>query len=146
MGRMPSDSFERFMGLGPQRTYQKLADALGVSKRSVVRRARRDAWQTRLAKIAVEVQVKTDAKLADDGADVNARHLKTLRLLQARALQGLASLPLRSGTDCARILDMAIKAERSVLGKDKPERGTTLEELVGLSMLRDGLDPSGPSS
>ena len=146
MGRMPSDSFERFMGLGPQRTYQKLADGLGVSKRSVVRRARRDGWQARLAKIELDARVKTDAKLTDDVADVNERHLKTLRLLQARALQGLASLPLRSGADCARILDMAIKAERAVLGKDKGERGTTLEELIGLSMERDGLTRSGPSS
>jgi hypothetical protein len=136
---MPTDSFERFMGLGPNRTYQKLADVLGVSKRSVVRRARRDGWQARIARIQVDAQVKVDAKLADDVADVNERHLKTLRVLQAKALQGLSSMALRSPMDCVRTLDLAIKAERSVLGKDKGEHQTTLEELVLASMDRDGL-------
>ena len=158
MGRMPKDAFERYVAMGPSGTYAALAKDLGVSKRTVVRHASAERWQERLKEIDRKARQRTDAKLAESFDAINERHLKTLRAIQHRALQGLQSLPLISGMDCVRALALAIKAERLVLGKKVERKELTIEELIvasyderlvakGMDMLREaGADNAAPPS
>ena len=115
---MPTDSFEQFVALGAGRSYANLAAALGCSKRSVTARAGRENWQQRLAAIEAQARAKTEQKLAETTAAINERHLHVVRAMQGKALQALKSLPLGSGMDAIRALDLAIKAERVILGTD----------------------------
>lgn len=131
MGRIPSDAFERYVAMGADRSYSELARRLGVTKRAVTKRATKEQWQERLARIEEKARAHSDERLVEDLQAMNARHLKTLRALQAKALDGLRTLPMRTSADCTRALLASIKAERAVAqpvgGK---ESGTTLEDML----------------
>ena len=134
MARLPTDAFEQYVALGTSRTYVALASKLGVSKRSVVRRATRDGWQARLQRIAATAAEKFDEKAANETAAVNDRHLRVVRAIQHKALAALQSLPLNSGLDAVRALEISIKAERLVLGTDDgKQEPTVIHVLTGVS-------------
>jgi hypothetical protein len=114
--RMPSDSFERFVALGPGRSYAKLAAALGTSKRSVVARASKEGWSGRLARIEAEARQQHDARAAEDLRAINERHLKMVRAVQGRAIEALRTMPMGNAVAAARALDVAVKLERVILG------------------------------
>ena len=45
-GKIPPDALEYYLGLGPDRSYQKVADHYGVSKRAVTKLAARERWRS----------------------------------------------------------------------------------------------------
>ena len=130
MPRMPSDSFERFVALGDGRSYARLAEALGVSKRSVTARATKEGWQARLQRIDAAAAEKFDEKAANETSVVNDRHLRCVRAMQHKALAALQNLSLNSGMDAIRALDLAIKAERVILGKTGAVDGLNWADVV----------------
>ena len=130
MARLPADAFEQYVALGAARTYQALAARLGVSKRSVVRKAVADDWQGRLAKIEAAGRDKLDAQLGETLAAVNSRHLKTLRLIQAKALQALQGMAVDSAIDAIRALDLSIRHERLILGEPSERTAVSVEEVL----------------
>ncbi len=115
MSRMPADAFEHFVALGPSRSYSRLAQALGVSKRSVTARARKEGWQQRLLSIDAEARTKSDQKLAETTAAINDRHLRTLRAVQAKALQALTTAPTGTAAQASATLIAALRAERAIV-------------------------------
>ena len=46
--QIPPDAFGRYLAMGADRSYQRLADALGVSKQAVVNRANEEDWRAKL--------------------------------------------------------------------------------------------------
>ena len=132
MPRMPTDAFDRFLALGPTRSYARLAAALGCSKRSVTARATREGWQERLARIEEQGRRKTEDRAIEDMAATNERHLKTARAVLARGLEALRSVPLTNAAAAVRAIDTAVKMERLVLGADKrPEaQGVSWTQIV----------------
>ena len=88
----------------------------------------------------LKAREKSDAKLVDDIEAVNTRHLKTLRAIQAKALSALQSLPLTSGMNAVRALDLAIKAERGIM-QPVEGRGRTLEDILAASWKRNERPP-----
>ena len=115
MPRLPADAFERFMQLGPGRSYSKLAGVLGCSKRSVTARAAKEGWQQRLSGIEADARSKSDQKLAETTAAINDRHLRTLRAVQGKALQALTSAPMGTAAQAAATLIAAVRAERAIV-------------------------------
>jgi hypothetical protein len=131
---MPADSFERFVGLGPTRSYSKLARVLGVSKRSITAKAAKEHWQQRLAAVEREARAKTDQKLAETSAAINDRHLRTLRAVQHKALQALTSAPTGTAAQASATLIAAVRAERAIVAPTgEGKSGPTLEELIAKS-------------
>jgi len=130
VSRIPPDAFEQYVALGAARTYQALAERLAVSKRSVVRKAVAEDWQGRLAKIEAAGRDKLDEKLGETLAAVNTRHLRTLRLIQAKALQALHGMALDSAIDAIRALDLSIKHERLILGEPSERTAVSVEEVI----------------
>lgn len=132
MPRLPSDTFQRFLDLGPGRSYSKLAAALAVSKRSVVARASKEGWQVRLAQIEAAAQRQTEERAVEDVVAVDAKHLRMARAIQARALESLRNSPLGNGTAAVRALDVAIRIERAILGRTAADArvGPGLGELL----------------
>ncbi len=102
MPRLPVDAFEQYVAMGAARTYEALAVRLGVSKRSVVRKATAEGWQARLRRIDAAATAKFDEQAANEASVVNERHLRVVRAIQGKALQALQSLPLATGMDAVR--------------------------------------------
>jgi len=127
--KIPSDAFSVYVAMGPGRSYQAMADKYGVSKRSVTRHAATAEWAARLQKIEEESRVKTDKRAAQTLDDMNERHLRIAKSLQAKALSALKNLPLDTTRDVIRALDLGVKQERLVRG-EPTERSATVEEAI----------------
>lgn len=146
MNRLPADAFEQYVALGSARTYQGLAERLRVSKRSIVRRAVAQDWQGRLARIEAAGRDKLDEKLGETLQAVNGRHLKTLRVIQAKALQALQAMALDSAMDAVRALDVAIRSERLILGEPSDRTAVSIEEVIRREYERWMAPPAVPAA
>lgn len=129
-GRIPPDAFEYYVGLGPERSYQAVADHYGVTKRAVVKHASKRQWSARLAKIEAEARERSDKRLASTIEEMRSRHLKTLRAMNQRALQALQQYPLNSGMEAMRAAEMAIKLERLIAGEPSERTAVSVEEVT----------------
>jgi hypothetical protein len=130
MARIPTDAFEVYVRLGPERSYQAVADKLGVAKRSITRLATRGRWQERLVQIERDAHERTREKLTETMEAITTRHLKMTRAVQAKALAALQALPLDSGMDAVRALDLAIKQERLILGEPNERTAVSIEDTI----------------
>jgi len=130
MARIPPDAFEYYVSLGTGRSYDAVARRFGVSKRAITKRAATDRWRERLAQIEATARERTEEKLAETLEAVNGRHLKTLRVIQAKALQALQSMALDSAMDAVRALDLAIRNERVILGEPGERTAVSVEDVI----------------
>jgi hypothetical protein len=73
--RIPTDAFEYYLGLGPSRSYQAVAEKYDVSKRAVTALASREGWQVRMGKIEREAREKTDSRAVEALDAVREKHL-----------------------------------------------------------------------
>src|SRR5262249_23248859 len=128
--RIPPDAFEYYLGLGPRRGYAAVAQHFGVSVRGVTKRALKEGWQARLARIEEDARRKADEQAAETLQAVNGRHLKMLRAIQAKAVQALQAMPLDSALAAVRALDLSIKQERLILGEPSERTEVAVEQLV----------------
>lgn len=129
--KIPDDAFERYVALGPDRSYQLLADKLGVDKRSVTRLATKERWVERLAKVQEEARAATDRKLASDLSAVRERQLMETRALRGMALKAMKEMPPeRALKAVAAALSVAWKQELLLLGEPTDRQATTVEEVT----------------
>ena len=61
---------------------------------------------------------------------VNERHLKIARALQAKALDGLRSMSMAEAKDVIRALDLGVKQERLILGEPSERAALSLEGKI----------------
>lgn len=128
--RLPKDAFDYYVSLGDGRSYEAVASHCGVQKRTVTRAARRESWQERLEKIEEQARDKSDAKLGDALAEVRERHLKTLKVMNMRALEALKNYPLTSGMEAIRAAELSIKLERLIHGEPTDRTAVNVEEVI----------------
>ena len=127
-GRIGPDAFELYASLGPDRSYQAIADHYGVTKRAVTRRAVKEDWSGRLKTIEENVRERTDEKIEDALAEMRDRHLRTIKAMQARALGALKAFPLTSGMEGMKAAEMAIKLERLIQGEASERTDLSIAE------------------
>ena len=128
--KLPQEAFEYYFALGPDRGYQAVADRFGVSKKTVTDRAMRESWQEKLRERERAARSIVEKRSVETLADVNERHLKMIRAIQRKAIEGLAKLGLDSAIDCVRALDLAVKQERLILGEPTERNATDLEAII----------------
>ncbi len=117
MKRIPVNAYELYVALGEQRrSYAALAAQLGVSKRCVTIRARREHWQERLHAMEARVCEEASRRLEEDAVAMRERHLRTVRAVQVRALEVLRTKPIQSAADASRVLLAAQREERALVG------------------------------
>ena len=63
--KLPAEAFQFYLGLGIDRSYQKVAEHFRVAKGTVTALARKDDWQTRLAKVEREARNRADEKAVE---------------------------------------------------------------------------------
>jgi len=128
--RIPSDAFDFYIGLGPTRSYQSVADRYGVSKRAVVKHAVREKWTERVAEIHREAREENDKKAVQELGDMHDRHAKMLKAMAVRALTGIKEFPLRSGMEAIRAAELVIKLERIIHGEPTERGEVSIEEIT----------------
>ena len=116
------DAFEVYVAMGEGRSYRLLAERYGVTKRAVTKLAARERWSERLEEIQRKARERADDRLVDRIDEMQARHLKTLKAVNARVLAALKQYPLASGMEAVRAADLLIKLERSILAPEGAEQ------------------------
>ncbi len=128
--RIPGDAFEAYFALGIDRSYQTIADRYGVSKTAVVKCANREGWQERIRDREAKARATADKEAVEGLEAINRRHLKAVRVVQAKALEALRSKPLKTAMEAVRALDLAIKQERLVVGEPTDRSVVSVEEAI----------------
>lgn len=128
--KLPTDAFDLYMSLGPGRSYQAVADHFGVSKRAVTNRAAKERWQQRASELEAKARQGAEQRLVETLEDMNTRHLRSLRVVQARAVEALRKYPIESAMDAVRALDVGIRQERVIRGEPTERTAVQLEELI----------------
>lgn len=128
--KLPKDAFDVYMSLGPGRSYKAVADHFGVSKRAVTNRATKEKWQERATEIETKARQGAEQRLVETLEDMNTRHLKSLRVVQARAIEALRGMPLQSAMEAVRALDLSIRQERLIRGEPSERTALQVEEVI----------------
>ena len=128
--KLPGEAFEYYVGLGPDRSYQAVADHYGSSKRAVTDLAKRGRWQERLQKIEQEARQRSEERLVESLEQMNARHLKTLQVIQRKALETLKSMQLGTAMEAVRALDICINKERLIRGEPSDRTELSVEHAI----------------
>ncbi len=128
--RIPPDAFEQYVALGDDRSYERLAEELGVTKRSICRRAAKDNWQSKLAAMERAARDDSEARMQESISSMRERHLRTMKAIQGKALEALRAYPLTSAMDAVRALDMSIKQERLIRGEPTERQTVSIEETI----------------
>ncbi len=128
--KLPQNSFPFYVSLGADRSYQAVADHFGVTKRAVTNRAKRENWQPRVAEIEAKARQGAERRMVETLEEMSSRHIKSLRIIQARALEALRNMPLESAMEAVRALDIGIRQERLVRGEPSERTAINIEETV----------------
>ncbi len=128
--KIPQDAFGYYWSLGPERSYQAVADHFDVSKRAVTKVAARENWSQRIVEIEKKAHERTDEKLAESLEQMNERHIKVCKLIQRKALETLKTMPLSTAVEAVRSLESSIKTERLVRGEPTDRSALSVEDII----------------
>lgn len=128
--KIPTNAFEVYFAMGPGRSYDALADRFKVSKQAITKLATKERWQERVAEIEQRAQAESREKAVDLLNEMNDRHLRVLRAIQAKALETLKEKPLHSGMDAVRALELSIRHERLIRGEPSERTAMSVEEAT----------------
>lgn len=128
--RIPADAFAFYASLGPDRSYEAVATHFGVSKRGIAKLALREDWQGQIARAEREARERGHQKLVESLEEMNERHLKTLKAIQARALEALRNTAMVDPTKAALALVKALQMERVVRGEPADKAELSVIEMV----------------
>lgn len=128
--RIPHDAFDFYFGLGPDRSYEKVAERYGCTKRGIVKVASRERWQDRLAKVETEARAKADKKKSETLAEQKEQHLQALRLVLAKGIEGLRRIHLLEPMDTIRAIGLAVRELRVELGEPSDRTAVSIEDTI----------------
>ena len=135
MNRLPDDAYAVYAAMGPNRSYQAVADRYGVSKGAVGKRAKKENWPAKVAELEKQAAQESEAKAVEEMKAVKARQLQAARYLQARAVEVLKSQPAERGLRAANALQIGWKHELLLLG-EPTERQANIEEITKRELAR----------
>lgn len=123
--KIPPEAFAFYVSLGVARSYQAVADRFGASKSAVAEIAERERWSERIREIEKKSGEAATKQAVDAIAEMNSRHLKLMKAIQARALETLKSMPIEDASAAVAAMIAACKQERIILGE--PSERTAVE-------------------
>ena len=128
--KLPPDAFDYYFSLGPQRSYQTVAEKYGSSKRAVTALAKRERWQERIQDLERKAREASDKKKLESLEERNERHLTALRFIQARAVEALKKMPIEDAMDAVRAYNMSLRDERVILGDPTDRTSISIEDKI----------------
>jgi hypothetical protein len=127
--RVPqSEAFAMYCGLGHVRSYAAVARHYNVSTRAVLFLAKRYKWAERLREIEAVAEERMREAQIQAVIEARERHLKSLKVLQGKALAGMRDQNARSLNEATRALETGIKLERLILGESTANTAVSVEE------------------
>lgn len=123
-------AFAFYVGLAGERSYALVAKKFGVSHRAITKAAQRGNWAERLDQIDRDAQVRFDAKLTETRAEVRERHLKLVRAIASRGVQGLQAHQVDNARDAIKAIETAVKLERIIMGEPSERLGISIQEAT----------------
>jgi len=130
MAKIPHDAFMFYFGLGPDRSYQAVADRFGVTKRTVCSVAKKEGWQGKVTELEQKAREATEQEAVESLKAMNTRHLKSIRVIQGKALEALRSKSLTTAWEAARALSLSIKEERLIQGEPTDRSAIKVEDVI----------------
>ena len=148
MKKLPPETFDFYFSLGPARSYQAVAEHYKLSKRSVTSLAKREDWQGRIAELERKARESSDKKKLETLDEMNERHLKQLRFLAGKAIEGLKSMQLDNQGAVVRALQLAICQERTICGEPSERTAVSIEDTIKREYERwmVKLEPDSPNA
>ena len=128
--KLPSDAFDCYVNLGPGRSYQAVAEQFGVTKRAVTKRASQEGWQKRVHDLEAQARHNAEQRTLESLEEMNVRHLKSLRVIQGKALEALRNMPLATAMEAVRSLDLAVRQERLIRGEPSDRTAVSVEDVI----------------
>lgn len=128
--KLPLDAFTYYASLGPERSYSAVAAYFKVDRKTVIRRATAEGWQTKVADLERQALERTKQKIVFDLDEMNQRHLKILRVVMNKALEALRAMPLKTGADAVRAIDLCVRHERLILGDPADSQAESIEDIT----------------
>lgn len=128
--KLPVDAFDFYYALGPSRSYKAVAEKFGVNKRSVTALALREQWQSRIVELERRAREKSDTRVIETIEEMQTRHLKTLSAVYAKALETLKRLPIDTGMQAVKAIEMVIRQERVIRGEPSDRNAVDVEQLI----------------
>jgi hypothetical protein len=128
--KIPGDAYSFYLGLGQARSYEAVARRYQVSKRAVTNLARKEAWQQKVAAADEQARVRAVEKAQESIEEMNDRHLKTMQLVQKKALEALRQTTIVGAMDAVRALAMAVRDERLIRGEPTDRNAVNIEEVI----------------
>jgi len=128
--KLPADAFEHYFALGPERSYQAVADRFGSSKTAVANLAATENWPELVRERELQLKESAAKKALETLEEMNERHVKLLKLVQKKAIEALRSYPLTTAMEAVRSLEMAIRNERLILGEPTDRSALNVEEII----------------
>ncbi len=81
--KIPPDAVTYYLSLGPGRSYQKVAEHYGVTKRAITKIAAKDRWEEKVAEIEVSAVQSAEEKAGCEVVVTYPRNMKALRMVFA---------------------------------------------------------------
>ena len=127
--KLPTESFEYYLGLGVGRSYRAVAKHYNVSKVAVTNRGTKEGWQARIAELERVAREQFEQDARSEMKAVRDRQLRAARALQGKAIEALRDLPPERAVKVASALNIGWKHELLLLG-EPTERNANVEEVT----------------
>ena len=134
--KIPLTAFDLYVSLGPERSYDRVAQHYGATKRAVTKHAVRERWAERLAEVERKAREETDKNAVAVLREMDERHLRIAKALQGKALEALRSMPIERSADVIRALEVGVKQERLIHGEPGERSAVSVEEVTRREMER----------
>ena len=128
--KIPLEAYSVYLGLGPARSYEAVAQRYKVSKRAVQNLAGKEGWQAKVAAADEQARARAVEKAQESIEEMNDRHLKTVQLIQKKALEALRETALGDAMDAVRALSLAVRDERLIRGEPTDRSAVNVEEII----------------
>ncbi|MFN0009317.1 MAG: hypothetical protein ACKVXR_15545 [Planctomycetota bacterium] len=128
--KIPPDAFAFYLGLGPGRSYQAVADRYTVTKRAVAFCAERENWQKRIREEDQKLREKAEKQAAENNKTVREGQLRVLRFIQGKAIEALKAMSIDSAVDAAKVYTLALDKERQLIGDNGDQSASLVEQIT----------------
>lgn len=128
--KIPPDAFSFYFSLGAERSYDAVAKKYDCSKRAVAKVASKEKWQGRLEDLEQKARAKSDQQILESLEQMNDRHIKTARMLQAKGIAALQALEIKGVPDALKAVQVGLEKERLIRGEPSERTAVNVEEII----------------
>ncbi len=128
--KIPQDALAYYVSLGPGRSYQKVAEHYGVTKRAVVNAAKRDRWQEQVEELERTAREDAREKMKSTIEATYEQHMKALRLVFGKGVEALKGMAIDTPADAMKAIQLAIREMRVALGEPTDRTAISVEDTI----------------